>query len=99
MPTADERLRALADENAKFLRQKKVAALGCQPYLVRWVREFLLFAGTHGGETFEQTLDLPLAEMGGPSWRGTVANRAGRGRDSHLPSPRSGGPRRPSCVP
>ena len=27
-----------------------------QPYLVRWVREFLLFAQGHGGYTFEQTL-------------------------------------------
>jgi len=36
-----------------------------QPYLVRWVREFLLFARDHGGYTFEQTLDLFLAEVGG----------------------------------
>ena len=36
-----------------------------QPYLVRWVREFLLFARAHAGYSFEQTLDLFLAEVGG----------------------------------
>jgi hypothetical protein len=30
----------------------------------RWVREFLLFVRGHGGYTFEQTLDLFLAEVG-----------------------------------
>jgi len=37
-----------------------------QSHLVRWVREFLLFAEEHGGYTFEQTLDLFLAAIGKP---------------------------------
>ena len=36
-----------------------------QPYLVRWVKEFLFFSAEHRGHTFEQTLDLFLAEVGG----------------------------------
>jgi hypothetical protein len=35
-----------------------------QPYLARWVREFLLFPRDHGRYTFEQTLDLFLAKAG-----------------------------------
>ena len=31
--------------------------------MVRWVRDFLLFARKHGGYTFEQTLDMFLAEV------------------------------------
>jgi len=31
---------------------------------VRWVKEFLAFATDHAGHTFEQTLDLYLAEVG-----------------------------------
>jgi len=36
-----------------------------RPYLVRWVREFLHVARMHRGYTFEQTLDLFLAEVRG----------------------------------
>jgi len=32
--------------------------------LVRWVREFLVFATEHRGYTFEQTLDKFLAALG-----------------------------------
>ncbi|NBB94356.1 MAG: hypothetical protein GVY16_01265 [Planctomycetes bacterium] len=32
---------------------------------MRWVAEFLLFARAHAGYTFEQTLDLFLADVGG----------------------------------
>jgi hypothetical protein len=32
---------------------------------VRWVAEFLRFARAHAGYSFEQTLDLFLAEVGG----------------------------------
>ena len=32
---------------------------------MRWVHEFLLFARGHGGYTFDQTLDMFLAEIGG----------------------------------
>jgi hypothetical protein len=57
-------MRAVLDGYAKFLREKDLALPKHQPYLVRWVREFLLFAQGHGGYTFEQTLDLFLAEVG-----------------------------------
>ncbi len=59
------RMRAVLDGYAKFLRRKDLALPKHQPYLVRWVREFLFFAQGHGGYTFEQTLDMFLAEVGG----------------------------------
>jgi len=58
------RMRAVLDGYAKFLRRKDLALPKHQPYLVRWVREFLFFAQGHGGYTFEQTLDMFLAEIG-----------------------------------
>ena len=58
MAEGDQRLRTVLDEYANFLREKKLAVPKHQPYLVRWVREFLLFARQHGGYTFQQTLDL-----------------------------------------
>ena len=59
------RMQAVLEGYGKFLRDKELALPKHQPYLVRWVREFLLFAQGHGGYTFEQTLDLFLAEVGG----------------------------------
>jgi len=50
---------------AKFLQDKNLALDKQQPYLVRWVREFLLFARAHAGYSFDQTLDLFLSEAGG----------------------------------
>ena len=64
MAEGDERLRTVLDAYANFLCEKKLAVPKHQPYLVRWVREFLLFARQHGGYTFEQTLDLFLADVG-----------------------------------
>ena len=49
---------------AKFLTEKDLALPKQRPYMVRWVREFLLFAREQGGYTFEQTLDLYVAEVG-----------------------------------
>ena len=65
MTEGDEQLRAVLDGYANFLIERDVALPKHQPYLVRWVREFLRFARAHGGYTFEQTLDLFLAEIGG----------------------------------
>ena len=61
----DEQLRKILEGYANFLREKELALSKHQPYLVHWVRSFLLFARDHGGYTFEQTLDLFLAEVGG----------------------------------
>jgi len=61
----EERLNQVLAGYATFLRDKELALAKHQPYLVRWGREFLLFARDHGGYTFEQTLDLFLAEVGG----------------------------------
>ena len=47
------------------MQEKDLALSKHQPYLVRWVREFLLSAQEHDGYTFEQTLELFLAEAGG----------------------------------
>ena len=65
MGEAGERLRSVLGKYANFLRARELALPKHQPYLVRWVREFLLFARQHGGYTFEQPLDLFLAEVGG----------------------------------
>ena len=64
MPHTAERLQTVLDGHAKFFRNKNVALPQLRPYLVRWVREFLLFARDHPGYTFEQTLDLFLSDLG-----------------------------------
>ena len=61
----EERLNQVLAGYATFLREKELPSAKHQPYLVRWVREFLLFARDHGGYTFEQTPNLFLAEVGG----------------------------------
>ncbi|HPP22317.1 MAG TPA: hypothetical protein PK235_16015 [Phycisphaerae bacterium] len=58
-------MREVLDGYAKFLQEKDLALDKHQPYLVRWVAEFLRFARAHAGYSFEQTLDLFLAEVGG----------------------------------
>ena len=65
MPVDTERLQTALDGYPKFLREKDLALPKHQPYLVRWVREFLLFAQGHSGYIFEQTLDMFLADVGG----------------------------------
>ena len=64
MREGGQRLESVLGDFATFLRERKLALPKHQPYLVRRVREFLFFARQHGGYTFEQTLDLFLAEMG-----------------------------------
>ena len=65
MEAFDERLRQMLEGYANFLRKWELALPKHQPYLVRWVKDFLLFAKERVGYTFEQTLDLFLAEIGG----------------------------------
>ncbi|MFO7906796.1 MAG: hypothetical protein R6U98_29340 [Pirellulaceae bacterium] len=65
MPGTTNDLRGVLDDYRKFLREKNLAPPSHQPYLVRWVREFLLFARARAGYSFEQTLDLFLADVGG----------------------------------
>jgi len=60
-----EHLQSVLDGYAKFLREKDLALSNHQPYLVGWAREFLLFAQGYAGYTFQQTLDMFLAEVGG----------------------------------
>jgi hypothetical protein len=62
---AGDRLQSVPDGYYKLLPEKDLALSKHQPYLVRWVREFVGFARAHDGYTFEQTLDLFLAEVGG----------------------------------
>ena len=64
MRSTDDRLQEVLDGYAGFLRDRNLALPKQQPYMVRWVREFLLYARGHGSYTFEQTLDLFLAEVG-----------------------------------
>ena len=58
------KLKTVLEGYAAFLRKRELVLPGHQQHLVRWVREFLLFAEEHGGYTFEQTLDLFLAAVG-----------------------------------
>ena len=55
----------MPDGYAKFLRDRQLGPPKHRPYLVRWVRQFLLFARQHAGYTFEQMLERFLAEVGG----------------------------------
>ncbi|MCK4682541.1 hypothetical protein KAT59_05920 [Candidatus Bipolaricaulota bacterium] len=64
MSEVGKKLKTVLEGYAKFLRDRDLAPPKHQPHLVRWVREFLLFAEEHGGYTFEQTLDLLLAGIG-----------------------------------
>ena len=64
MSRADEKLNAVPEGYSNFLREGKLALPEHQPRLVRWVREFLLFAREHSDYTFEQTLDLFLTALG-----------------------------------
>ena len=64
MAKVGSKLKAVLEGYAKFLRDRDLAPARHRPHLVRWVREFLLFAEDHRGYTFEQTLDLILAEIG-----------------------------------
>ena len=45
------RMQAVLGGYTKFLRDEDLALPRDQPYLVRWVREFLLFAQAHAGYT------------------------------------------------
>ena len=56
------KLKTTLDGYADYLNKLDLAAPKYQPHLVRWVREFLLFAEKHRGYTFEQTMDLFLAQ-------------------------------------
>ena len=64
MSGADERLQAVLEGYSNFLREKNLAMPKHQSHLVRWVREFLLFAREHSGYTFEQILDSFLTVLG-----------------------------------
>jgi len=48
MAERDGHLHEVLGGYAKFLQDKNLALDKQQPYLVRWVREFLLFARAHG---------------------------------------------------
>jgi len=64
MSNADDQLRDVLSGYEKFLTDKGLATPKHRSYLVRWVQQFLYFAGTHPGYTFEQTLDLFLSQIG-----------------------------------
>jgi len=64
MAKVDNALESVLEGYASFLWERMLAPLRHQPYLVRWVQEFLLFAEQHRGYPFEQTLELFLATLG-----------------------------------
>lgn len=61
MASFDERLTPTLDGYASFLREQGLALPKHRLYLVRWVKDFLLFAKEHTGCTCEQKLGLFLA--------------------------------------
>ena len=48
MADTDERFKPVLDGYSNFLRTKELALPKHQPYLIRWVKEFLHFAQAHG---------------------------------------------------
>ncbi len=90
MADRGDHLHEVLDGYAKFLQDRNLALNKHQPYLVRWVREFLLFARAHAGYTFEQTLDLFLADVGGrlgtKPWQLQQASDARRMRPTRIPA-------------
>jgi hypothetical protein len=92
MPGTTNDLHGVLDGFSKFLREKDLAPARHQPYLVRWVREFLLFAQTHRGYSFEQTLDLFLGEVSGrvgvKPWQTQQARRPPAPTSRQAASPR-----------
>ena len=77
MADRDDHLHEVLDGYAKFLQDKNLSLDKHQPYLVRWVREFLLFARAHAGYSFEQTLDLFWPMWAGVSRKNSVKPIAG----------------------
>ena len=65
MAGSDDRLAEALDGYGAFVREKGLALAKHQPHLMRWAQSLLCFAREHVGYTFEQTLDLFLAEVGG----------------------------------
>ncbi len=63
MDEIEKKLKPMLDGFGNFLNKMNLAQPKHQPYLVRWVKEFLLFAMQHRGYTFEQTLDLFLTQI------------------------------------
>ena len=49
MPDSDLPLQSVLDAFGTFLADKHLALQKHRPCMVRWVREFLLFAREHGG--------------------------------------------------
>ena len=63
MAEAAQHLRPVLNDYANFLRGRELSPPEHHPRLVRWVREFLLFARRHGDYTPEKTWDILLAEV------------------------------------
>lgn len=64
MQRPQNRWNPILEGYARFLKKRELALPKHQPHLVRWVRNFLDFADQRAGYSFEQTLDLFLAEVG-----------------------------------
>jgi len=79
----EERLNQVLAGYATFLREKELALAKHQPYLVRWVREFLLFARDHGGYT-------PLPGCTRHPWRRATESGAERRSPKRPCGPRVG---------
>lgn len=64
MEKVENNIRSVLDGYSNFLKRMELAPAKHQPYLVKWVREFLIFARKRHNYTFEQTLDGFLAVLG-----------------------------------
>lgn len=62
--TVAEKIKKVLQRYADFLRQRKLVSEKNIPFFIRWVNEFLNYAHTRPGYSFEQTLDYFLKEIG-----------------------------------
>ena len=59
-----KKLKTVLEGYATFLRKRELVLPRHQQHLVRWAREFLLFAEEHRGYTFKQAQVLFLLALG-----------------------------------
>lgn len=85
MAERDGHLHEVLSGYAKFLQNKNLSLDKHQPYLVRWVREFLLFARAASRIQLRADAGPVSGRRGRACGREAMAPSAGVGCDTHLP--------------
>ena len=65
MPESRGQLNSVLHGFKNFLADMDLAPAKQRAYLVRWVREFLLYTREHGGYTFEPTVEPFMTQING----------------------------------